>query len=190
MFHPMLMPLLGIFMIFQSGTHLAFLPFEYRRMVYLVVFASGCLLPLSTLPLLLQFKLIKSFKMETARERVIPVLLTGVFYYLGFVVLKRLHLPVFMLKFIIGSMVALMVTLVVSHWWKISLHLTGIGGVTGMMVALSFRLGLGIHPFFLLLIVASALVAMARLYLNAHTPAQTLAGFVTGFLAVGVVSLF
>ena len=188
-FHPMLMPLLGVFLIFHSGTHLSFLPFEFRRMVYLVVFASGCLLPLSMLPLLLQFKVINSLKMETNRERLIPVLFTGVFFYLGFVVLKQLHLPAFMLKFMIGSIASIFLALLISYWWKISLHLIGVGGVTGVVVALSLRAGLGITPALMGMIVVAALTATARLYLNAHTPAQTLAGFALGWVTVMGVAL-
>jgi len=74
LFHPMLMPTLGIFFILNSGNHHAFLPFEIKRLVYIIVFTSTCLLPVSLLPLFLQIKLIKSFEMETARERVYPAL--------------------------------------------------------------------------------------------------------------------
>ena len=127
--------------------------------------------------------------METHRERVIPVMLTGLFYYLGFIILQRLHLPSFMLRFVIGSMGAVILAFVISYWWKISLHLIGIGGVTGVLLSLSIRMGLGITPSLIAMIVMAAIVATARLHLNAHTPSQTMSGYVLGLFMVTIVTL-
>lgn len=85
----MLMPSLGLFLIFQAGTHLSYIPFEAKRIIFLTVFVSTCILPVSILPLLYQFRMIKSFNMETPRERLLPVFFTGFFYYLGFMLLKK-----------------------------------------------------------------------------------------------------
>jgi membrane-associated phospholipid phosphatase len=45
---------------------------------------------------------------------------------------------------------------------------------------------MGVNPLWLmiLLLIFSALTALSRIELKAHTPAQTLAGFVLGFLMV------
>ena len=94
-----------------------------------------------------------------------------------------------MLKFMIGSIASIFLALLISYWWKISLHLIGVGGVTGVVVALSLRAGLGITPALMGMIVVAALTATARLYLNAHTPAQTLAGFILGWVTVMGVAL-
>lgn len=184
LFHPMLMPLLGLFLIFNAGTHISFVPAEFRRVIYMIVFASACVLPLSVLPLLLQFKLINSFRMESHRERILPVFITGVFYFLGYVLLRRFNLPIFLYQFMLGSLIALYASLVITFWWKISLHLVGIGGVTGAIIALSLKMGLGITPALVALFWAAAITASARLYLGAHTPKQTLAGYLLGLLVV------
>lgn len=188
-FHPMLMPVLGLYLIFNSGTHISFVPSNFRMMVYLIALGSGCLLPLSMLPLLLQFKLIGSLKMETHHERIFPVLITGLFYLLGFYLLLKLALPVFIYQFVLGSLIALFIAMIVTFWWKISLHLVGIGGVTGAILALSLKMGLGITPGLVALFVVSAITASARLYLNAHTPSQTLAGYLLGLIAVAALPL-
>jgi membrane-associated phospholipid phosphatase len=184
LFHPMLMPLLGLFLIFNSGTHISFVPSDYRLMAYLIVLGTSCLLPLSLVPLMLQFKLIENLRMETRKERIIPVFTTGLFYILGFFLLRQLGLPVFIYQFVFGSLIALFTALAITLFWKISLHLVGIGGVTGAVVALSLIMGLGITPVLVALFWIAAITASARLYLGAHTPSQTLAGFALGFLIV------
>ncbi len=69
LFHPMLMPIYGVFIIFNSGTYLSFMPFSVKKIIYLTIFISTFVMPVSTFPLLYQFKIIKSFKMHTTRER-------------------------------------------------------------------------------------------------------------------------
>ncbi|MFT3740680.1 MAG: PAP2 family protein [Breznakibacter sp.] len=189
-FHPMLMPLLGFFLIFNAGTHISFVPPDFRRVVYVIAFASACVLPLSILPVLLQFKLINSFKMESHRERIFPVLITGVFYFLGYILLRRFNLPLFLYQFMLGSLVALYAALVITFWWKISLHLVGIGGVTGAIIALSLKMGLGVTPALAALFCVAGLIASARLYLDAHTPKQTLAGYLLGLFVVMAIPFF
>ena len=184
LFHPMLMPTLGIFMIFQAGTHVSFLPFEAKRIVYITVFLTTCILPLSLLPLLLQFGIIKSFQMETSRERVLPVFFTGFFYYLGYLLLKKMGLSGIIGSFMLASLIAVLSAVVVTTFWKISLHTIGIGGVTGAVMALAFRYGVDLSLLVFLLLVASGITASARLYLGSHKPSQVYVGFLWGFLIV------
>ena len=84
---------------------------------------------------------------------------------------------------------AVILAFVISYWWKISLHLIGIGGVTGVLLSLSIRMGLGITPSLIAMIVVASIVATARLHLNAHTPSQTMSGYVLGLFMVTIVTL-
>ncbi|MBN2166556.1 MAG: phosphatase PAP2 family protein [Marinilabiliaceae bacterium] len=189
LFHPMLMPLYGFFLIFNSGTHISFISLGHRSMIYAIIFASSCALPLTMLILFRQLNFIKTFRLESNRERIILVFFTGVFYFLGYLILKKLHLPLFLYKFILGSLLALYLSLIITLWWKISLHMIGIGGITGAIVALSISMGLGISVVIITLIVISGIVGASRLYLNAHTPLQVFAGFFLGFFLVGIIPL-
>lgn len=184
LFHPMLMPTLGIFVIFQAGTHVSFLPFEAKRIIYITVFLTTCILPLSLLPLLLQFGAIKSFQMETPRERVLPVFFTGFFFYLGYLLLKKMGVSGIIGNFMLASLIAVLSAVVVTVFWKISLHTIGIGGVAGAVMALAFRYGMDLSLLVFLLLLASGITASARLYLGAHKPAQVYVGFLWGFLIV------
>jgi membrane-associated phospholipid phosphatase len=180
----MLMPTLGLFLILQSGTHLSFLPFELKRLIYIIVLSSSCLLPVSLLPLFLQFKVIHSFRMETARERVWPLLFSGIFFLFGYFLLMRLQVPSLILTFLLASLVAVILALLISLFWKISLHMLAVGGVTAVLLGIAFRFGINLMVPVSFMILVSGLVGTARLYLGAHSPAQVYAGYFTGFVVV------
>jgi membrane-associated phospholipid phosphatase len=184
LFHPMLMPTLGIFFIFHAGTHLSFLPFEVKRLVYIIVFTSSCILPVSLLPLFLQMKVIKSFHMETSRERIVPALAAGIFYFLGYFFLNRLHISQLIESFVLSSLVAILLAVGISFFWKISMHAIAVGGVTGAIIAIMFRYGIDLILLLSVMMLISGLTAMGRLYLNAHSPLQVYVGYLTGFLLV------
>lgn len=184
LFHPMLMASLGIFLIFNSGTHIAFIPIEAKRVIYLTVILNTAILPLSTLPLLYQFGLIKSFQMESARERTLPVLLTCFFYFVCYMLLRRIGVTGIIISFMLATIIAIAGAGIITRFWKISIHTIGIGGVTGTIMALTYRYGVDLNGMLFLLFLCSGLVASARLYLGAHSPAQVYAGFIWGFAIV------
>lgn len=183
-FHPMLMPTLGLFLLFSVGMHLSYMPFEIKRLIYLIVFISSCLLPVSVLPLFLQIKVIKSFKMETARERIYPTLVTGGFYFLGYFLLHRLNVSPLIENFMLSIMVAVLLAAGISFFWKISLHTIAVGGLTAILAAMMVKYGVDLILLVSLLLLISGLTAMARLFLNAHSPSQVYVGYAAGFLIV------
>ncbi|WP_291857637.1 PAP2 family protein [Marinilabilia sp.] len=184
LFHPMLMPTLGLFFIFSAGTHLSYIPFEIKRLAYFIIFISSCLLPISLLPLFLQMKVIKSFRMETARERIFPVLTTGVFYFLGYFFLRRLNISPLIENFVLAILVAVLLAVGISFFWKISLHAIAVGGITATLAGMMFKYGVDLILLVSLMLVVSGLTATARLYLNAHSPSQVYVGYATGFIIV------
>jgi membrane-associated phospholipid phosphatase len=184
LFHPMLMPTLGIFFIFHTGTYLSFLSFEVKRLVYIIVFTSSCLLPVSLLPLFLQMKVINSFNMETSRERIVPALTAGIFYFLGYFLLNRLHISQLIEDFVLSSLIAILLAVGISFFWKISMHSIAVGGVTGAIVAIMVRYGIDLMLLLSVMLIISGITATARLYLNAHSPSQVYMGYLAGFLLV------
>jgi membrane-associated phospholipid phosphatase len=122
--------------------------------------------------------------METARERVYPTLATGLFYLLGYLLLSRLNISPLIERFVLASVVALLLAVGVSWFWKISIHAMAVGGVTGALFGIMLRYGVDLIPLISVMLIISGLTAMARLYLNAHNPAQIYVGYLAGFLIV------
>ena len=89
----------------------------------------------------------------------------------------------------IGAIIALVVVTLTNLKWKISAHLTGIGGLLGGVC--SFALYYSTLPLGLVItILATSLILMyARLYLHAHTPLQVVCGFLLGILSTFIPNL-
>ncbi len=188
--HPMLIPTLGLFLIFNIGGHFSYLPIEHKRIIYLIVFVSTCMLPLVLMPLFLLLGVIKSIYMEERRERILPTVFTGMFFCLGYYFLSRIPIvPSFIQSFMLATIIAISLALLITLFWKVSMHMIGIGGLTGALLALSFRFGIDIWLLFSMALVLAGALGSARLYLNAHTPAQVHVGFLLGGLVVFAGSL-
>lgn len=179
-FHPLVMPTLAFLFLMNSAFYFAMLSFDAKKTILLIVFLSTFLLPLVSIGLM---GLNTRFKpdLNKSPDRVIPMLSTAVFYYVGFYTLGRLHVyPVYKI-FLISSILIIVVLMMISVRWKISVHMAGIGGLTGAFIALSLRLGVNSSLALSILIGIAGLTGSSRLILGKHTPIQVYAGFFTGF---------
>ncbi len=182
--HPMLMPLISVFVIFHSGTYLDYTPHVLIRVIYLIVAISTILLPISILPLLKNQNLISDMGLEKRNERLIPLVITALFYGLGYYMLLKFPITRVIAHLQLAAIISILLVSLISLKWKISLHMAGIGGFIGMLIGFTFLFSSSLKFVFVIGILVSGLVAYARLKLNLHTPSQVYAGFVLGLLTV------
>ncbi len=181
LFHPLLIPIIGLFLIFNIGGHFSYLPFEHKRLLYIIVFLSTCALPLSLIPLFLLSGTIKSIYMKERKERLFPTLATGFFYLLGYIFLSKIPIvPTFIQDFMLATIITIWLALGITIFWKISMHMIGIGGLTGAILALALHFGLDIWIVFSIVLLIAGLLGTSRLYLKAHTSMQVHTGFILG----------
>lgn len=188
-FHPLLIPTLGFLLLLNSGFYFALLLWSMKKYMLLTVFLSTCVLPaLSILILSLSPKF--DLNMDKSTDRILPLLISSIFYYFGHLILERLPvLPIYNL-FLIASILVQIALIIVSMKWKISAHSAAIGGLIGGVSALSFRLQENPLLILSLLILVAGLVATSRLILLKHTNLQVYAGFSLGFVIIGLVIIF
>lgn len=182
--HPMLMPLYSIFVIFHSGTYLDYTPPQLMRVIYLIVAISTILLPLSVLPLLKAQKMMHSFSMEDKKERILPLTFSVIFYTLGFYLLMKFPLTRVIADLQLAAIISIALVTLISFKWKISIHMAGIGGFLGMLLAFTLIFGSSMRSFFMAGLILAGILAYSRLKLNLHTPSQVYAGFALGFVVI------
>ena len=68
--------------------------------------------------------------------------------------------------------------------------MAGMGGLTGLMLCLSFVFNTDTMYFLVIVFFISGLLASARIRLNEHKPEEIYAGFILGFIMVFAVCLF
>jgi hypothetical protein len=91
----------------------------------------------------------------------------------------------------IGACLAILLTLLINFRWKISMHMIGVGGLMGLFYAFGRYFHFPSLPILIALSFVSGLIAAARLYRGAHSPAQIYLGFGMGFmLEFGFIYLF
>jgi len=188
-FHPLLIPTLGFLLLINSDFYFALLPWSVKKFILMTVFLSTCILPALSL-LILSMSPKFDINMEKSTDRIIPLLLSSVFYYIGYLILERMPVfPIYNL-FLIASILVQISLIVVSLKWKISAHSAAIGGLIGGVSALSFRLHENMILVLSLLILVAGLVATSRLILLKHNNSQIYAGFSLGFLIIALVIAF
>ena len=189
LFHPLLIPTLGFLLLLNSGFYFTVIPWSLKRFILLVVFFSTCVMPALSIAIL-SFSPRFDIKMEKGTDRVLPLILSSISYYMGYMILQRVPLfPIYQL-FLMASILVQIALLIISLQWKISAHAAAIGGLVGSFFALSFRLQE--NPILILatLILIAGIVGTARLILEKHTSAQVYAGFLLGILVMSSVILF
>lgn len=188
-FNPVILPTLGFILLLHSGFYSVMLNSDAKRFLLLIVFFNTATLPLLSIALLAVNSKF-NYAMKNARDRVFPLLSASVFYYLGFILLNRMRFyPIFKL-FMIASVLLIVLLLLISFKWKISIHMAAIGAITSTLIALSFRTGLNPVGSIVLVIFVSGLIGTARLALNKNNLTQIVAGYVLGFVVLYPVIYF
>lgn len=146
-----------------------------------MLFVSTVIIPLLSVLLMLRFGRIKNLQMEQQQERNWPLLQAAIIYLGAYYVMHSRVVPVFIQLFLLGAIIGILIALVVNLKWKISLHMIGIGGLCGGIAA-GMILQQGGDPVILAVcFLFAGFLGTARLYLQAHSPAQIFIGFATGF---------
>lgn len=93
-------------------------------------------------------------------------------------------MPLFLVFMGLGSTLSILVITLINTRWKISAHLSGVGGLAGGVFAYAYIMCINPLGLLVLMVLLSGLTALSRIELKAHTPGQTLAGFTVGFFMV------
>ena len=182
--HPVLMPLAGFLIIMYSGTYVGGMEADVKNFLIIIISGLTIVLPLIFIPLYLYIKLIRNVTMTNRRDRVVPFYITLVFYLIAFLLLRNLPLNNLYNNFMVGTCLTLLLIIIFSLFWKISIHMAGLGGIVALILYLSFRLDTDLMLYLVIAIFLSGAAAYARLATGAHTPLQVCAGFTLGLVTI------
>jgi hypothetical protein len=191
-FHPLLIPSFFLLILFNTDTYFSLISPAIQKYLLILVFITTFILPISSMPLLYNLGFIKSFKMENSRERIIPYTITLLCFVFSTYLFKLLPFsaPFIIRVFIIASSLAILMTLIISIWWKISAHMVGIGGLASALIVISFLMMTDLLIFLIPVLILAGIIGSARLRLMSHEPLQVFAGFVLGFIIMLTVFFF
>jgi membrane-associated phospholipid phosphatase len=185
-FHPLLIPIYGLLIIFIAPALFGYLPFSEKKMLFFIIVVNNVLIPFMLITYFRFRNIISSWTIEDRRERIIPLITTSFFYSITVYLIYRIHIPLFLKSFILCSTLLAIAVTIINFWWKISIHATGAGALTALVLILSLRMHTPLTWLMIIVILSGGLVMSSRLWLNSHTPAEVWTGFLLGFFGSGI----
>lgn len=183
-FQPLLMPTLVFGMLLFAVPQATSIPDEFKDRIFFLIVLSTLLIPMITIIGLRLSGAVKSLHMPEVKDRRVPFLITTLYFLLTtwFLYQKPDFDPILWLGMAVICVAVVTLTLV-SFIWKMSAHMTGLGGLLSVVLVLGKK-----FPTFEVLypllgaLVLCGIVASSRLYLQAHRPLEVYVGWVVGFL--------
>lgn len=181
---PLLMPTLVFGLLFFGVPQATSLPETFKLPIFYLILSSTLLIPMVLVLGLRRSGIVKSLHFEEKSDRRIPFLMVTVIYGLiTFFIRQKTELDPILWQGMAVITVAVAILTVVTYFWKMSAHLTGIGGVLAVIGVLGVYFpSLTLAYFLEVGLLLGGMVASSRLYLDAHRPTEVYVGFLVGFV--------
>ncbi len=187
---PLVMPTLSMLLLMQLP-YFKMLGVMYQTIAVVGTFLFTGLLPALPILLMMRKGQIRDLFISKREERTMPYLFSVLSYVFWVFFLSRtLKLDNAFVALAIGTVFTLIVIVFINFKWKISAHAAGMGGFVGSIVGASWILNIFPLGLIIVSILLSALVAVSRLYLKAHTLGQVIAGFSLAFISIFSLAYF
>ncbi len=183
-FHPLLIPTVGFLVLFNSGTYLSYLPVNIKAWITSIVFVCTFFIPLMFILFLRYQEIINNIRMQGRQERYLPIIITFFLFVFCFYLIRRIDIPSMFYSFMLGGLFTLLITFFITVWFKISIHMVGLGGLVALIIFISYYLKVNLSFYLIMVILFAGMTGTARLQLKAHTPVEVYSGFIMGFAVV------
>ena len=183
-FQPLLMPALVFGLVLFAVPEATSLPEEFKTQIFYLIVLSTLLIPMITIIGLRLSGMVKSLHLPKKQDRLVPFLITCIYFVMTtYFLFQKSELDPILWKGMAVISFSVIALTIVTLFWKMSAHMTGLGGLMGVILLMGklFPTFNELYPL-LLTIVLSGAVASSRLYLDAHRPLEVYAGFLSGFL--------
>ncbi len=190
LFHPLIMTTVGLFIMFNSGSSLAVVQPEVKRISMIVVFLFTCIFPLGLMIMLYLTRMIKDFDLSEKHERVLPISLIIILLLFTFFIMKGIpQLERGHIGYLLSPSLGMFIILIINNYMKPSIHMLGIGSLLAMLLIVIVFFGAPLQIWFALMVLSAGLTGSARLILKLHTPRELTVGFLTGFFTTAVIMI-
>lgn len=184
-FHPLLLATY-LFGVFAFVFPIAFDPISddgITRFIF-ILFCVTFVLPVMMVTLLKLLGVTSTFTMPSRQERIIPFIMISVFYTaVTWVFYHRAEVSLNdnFLKFLIVINALVLVSTLVTFFYKVSVHAIGVWGFIGIVIPLNnlSETSALFYPLLAAIVIAGAIMS-ARLKLQVHNLAEVLMGSVVG----------
>jgi hypothetical protein len=190
-FHPLFIPsYIMAFLLYKhpyafAGTNDQLKLFRFLSVVFITAF-----LPAFSIFLMKQLGFIQSIFLRTQRDRIIPYIVSMIFYFWAWYVSKNLHDDAALIAMLLSTFIGCIAGMMANIYFKISMHGIAMGALFTFFVWLAFNGTVALGSYLAIATFIAGLVCTARFIVSDHTSFEIYAGFFTGLLcqlvAIGI----
>ncbi|HUS01165.1 MAG TPA: hypothetical protein VMY77_05535 [Chitinophagaceae bacterium] len=193
LFHPLFIPLyVGWYLVFIHHSYFAGFGEQARTWVMLRIVLNMVFFPAITVFLLKGVGFIESIFLKKQKDRIIPYMASGIFFFWMYLVFhNQPEIPKILTAFTFGVFLASSLALLANIYFKISMHAIGCGGMLGLMIVVLYDSATS--PFTLPLIIAiliTGIVCTSRLIVSDHSQNDIYLGLLVGFICQFISAAF
>ncbi|RYY61604.1 MAG: phosphatase PAP2 family protein [Chitinophagaceae bacterium] len=184
LFHPLFVPVIIAWFLIRVQPQFFASGDRNHWIVLIRFFVSYSFFPLVTILLLKGLGFISSVFLRTQKERIIPYMACGIYYFWMAYVFR--HQPEFapqVVQLTIAIFIASSLGLMANIYLKVSMHAMSMGVGLAFITLLSFDAP-GFTLYMSLALLLTGLVCTARMIVSDHYPAEIYTGLVIGILSM------
>ncbi len=183
-FHPLFLPTYIFFWVLMR------FPYEFAGITPMLLFARKitvfwmtAFFPAFAVFLLWRLKFIESILIKQSKERIVPYIITMIFYWWMWYLSRNFTDQPLVLKFFFfGIFLSTVFGLILNSFFKISMHAMGVGGLLAFMLIACFYYQSYLGVDIAILTIITGLVCTSRLLLSDHNNFEVYTGLLVGIL--------
>jgi len=152
--------------------------------ILITFFLNTLLFPAFAIFLMRKLELIQDIEMYEHKDRFIPLIAVMVFYIWCAVVSIKSKFPYAVQLLILGAVCVLVLSFIVTLYFKSSLHAAGISSALAFWILIFAYTQTDVLWLVMVWIILAGIIGTARLILKAHTIHELITGFSIGILGV------
>ena len=181
-FHPVFVPILLVLACVPHTDPFNNLLIGKKILFFFLFFFLNTFLPCVFVFLLYKKNLISGIELKNKRERILPLSFTFLCLVMILFVTKQFFLfNSIITTIMLGYLLITIVSLIISFFWKVSLHMLCAGGALSAIGNNTISYNQSYLMFYLFLFI-SLILGYSRLKQNAHNKKQVFLGFLLGFV--------
>lgn len=190
LFHPVFIPLYVVgFMVYEHPYLFAGFTPKEKILVVAQAFAMFTFFPLVTVLLLKALKFIESFHLATQKDRIIPLVACGVWYFWIWYVWRNLpDYPKPAVQLAMAVWITASLGLMANIYMKISLHAMSLGVMVAFILLLAFTQPLNFGIYITVSLLIAGIVCTSRFIVSDHTAKELYGGLLVGIISMLIAS--
>jgi hypothetical protein len=181
--HPVLIvSWVALYILFLNNQVFLGIDSSEKIVVFLRIFSTSSFLPLITVLLLKGLGFISSIKLETQKERIIPLVACITFFFWSFYVSRQLNDPAPLRAFLLALFLSSSAALMLNIYQKTSLHMIAGGVAAAFFTLLLFENLLNEPVSIISVYLLAGISGTSRLITMSHKSNEIWLGFFTGVI--------